>query len=63
MDKSVERIEKRLKIKKRFYFGDYDVDGTSATALMYSFLKQFEIELEYYIPDRYNRDMVFRICQ
>ncbi len=55
MDKSVERIEKAIKNKEKvLIFGDYDVDGTSATALMYSFLKQFEIELEYYIPDRYN---------
>ncbi len=55
MDKSVKRIEDAIANKEKvLIFGDYDVDGTSAVALMYSFLKQFDIELEYYIPDRYN---------
>ena len=55
MHKSVERIERAiLKKEKTLIFGDYDVDGTSAVALMYSFLKQFDLPLEYYIPDRYN---------
>lgn len=34
-------------------YGDYDVDGTSAVALMYSFLSTFHERLDYYIPDRY----------
>jgi len=55
MDKSVERIEVAISKKEKILiFGDYDVDGTSAVALMYSFLKQFDLTLEYYIPDRYN---------
>ncbi len=55
MEKAVERIETAiLKKEKVLIFGDYDVDGTSAVALVYSFLKQFNLELEYYIPDRYD---------
>lgn len=54
MQKSVDRIETAISKKERILiFGDYDVDGTSAVALMYSFLKHFELYLEYYIPDRY----------
>ena len=54
MDKSVERIEVAISKKEKvLIFGDYDVDGTSAVALMYSFLCQFDLQLEYYIPDRY----------
>ena len=34
-------------------YGDYDVDGTTAVALVYSFFKQFHRKLEFYIPDRY----------
>ena len=39
--------------KKILVFGDYDVDGTTAVALMYSFLKDQYSNVEYYIPDRY----------
>ncbi|NLE05424.1 MAG: single-stranded-DNA-specific exonuclease RecJ [Crenarchaeota archaeon] len=54
MQKSVDRIETAISKKERILiFGDYDVDGTSAVALMYSFLKHFDLYLEYYIPDRY----------
>lgn len=35
-------------------YGDYDVDGTTAVALMYAFLKDHLKDVEYYIPDRYN---------
>ena len=34
-------------------YGDYDVDGTTSVAMMYSFLKNKSIEIEYYIPCRY----------
>lgn len=55
MEKAVERIQKAIKKKERILiFGDYDVDGTSAVALMYTFLKRFNLEMEYYVPDRYN---------
>jgi single-stranded-DNA-specific exonuclease len=39
--------------EKVLLFGDYDVDGTTAVALMYSFLKPYHEELDFYIPDRY----------
>ncbi|MBD9259874.1 MAG: single-stranded-DNA-specific exonuclease RecJ, partial [Prevotella sp.] len=35
-------------------YGDYDVDGTTAVALVYKFIQQFYSNLDYYIPDRYN---------
>ena len=34
-------------------YGDYDVDGTTAVSLMYSFIKSIHYNVEYYIPDRY----------
>jgi single-stranded-DNA-specific exonuclease len=34
-------------------YGDYDVDGTTATAIMYSFLKEFGVEVDYYIHHRF----------
>ena len=55
MDKAVQRIQKACREKeKTLIFGDYDVDGTSAVALMFSFLKRFDLPMEYYVPDRYN---------
>src|SRR5437773_6275609 len=49
MDKAVERIivavEKREKI---LVFGDYDVDGTTAVACMYQFLRKFHTQLDFY---------------
>ena len=40
--------------KKRAHsdFGDYDVDGTTAVALVYKFIQQFYSNIDYYIPDR-----------
>ena len=35
-------------------YGDYDVDGTTAVSLMYSFIKSIHDKVEYYIPDRYS---------
>ncbi|MFA5196221.1 MAG: DHH family phosphoesterase, partial [Bacteroidales bacterium] len=58
MGKAVERIEKAIENNERIIvYGDYDVDGTSAVALVYSFLKnQFQQynNIDFYIPDRYN---------
>lgn len=55
MDKAVQRIEKALGEKQRIMiYGDYDVDGTTAVALMYKFLRKFTTNLDYYIPDRYD---------
>lgn len=55
MDKAVERLEAALHNgEKILIYGDYDVDGTTAVALMYSFLKDFYHQnIDYYIPDRY----------
>ncbi len=53
MDKAVERLNQALGRKERIMiFGDYDVDGTTAVALVYKFLRQYYSNLEYYIPDR-----------
>ena len=55
MDKAVERIYKAVEDhEKILIYGDYDVDGTTAVALMYTFLSQVTDNLEYYIPDRYD---------
>jgi len=54
MLKAVERINLAFEKKEKIMvFGDYDVDGTSATALVFTFLKSKYDLLEYYIPDRY----------
>jgi len=55
MGKAVERIKLAIaKNEKILIYGDYDVDGTSAVALVYSFFKEFYNNIDYYIPDRYN---------
>ena len=54
MEKAVERILSAIKKKEKILvFGDYDVDGTTAVACMYSFLKKNYSELDFYIPHRY----------
>lgn len=55
MDKAVERIEQAVRNgEKIMVYGDYDVDGTTAVALMYKFLRQIgHKNLLFYIPDRY----------
>jgi len=54
MDKAVSRIEKALlEDEKLMVYGDYDVDGTTSVAVVYSFLTGFSNKVEYYIPDRY----------
>lgn len=54
MNIAVERISTAIKKNERILvYGDYDVDGTTAVALMYSFLKDQYSNVEYYIPDRY----------
>lgn len=54
MDKAVERIiQARENSEKVLILGDYDVDGTTATALLYMFLDRCGLKAEYYIPDRY----------
>ena len=55
MDAAVNRINKALGRKERILvYGDYDVDGTTAVALVYRFLQQFTTNIDYYIPNRYN---------
>lgn len=54
MDKAVDRLVKAVESKEFIMvFGDYDVDGTTAVSLVYSFLHKFHEEVIYYIPDRY----------
>src|SRR5690606_12497400 len=53
MKEAVERLQEAIENQERILlFGDYDVDGTTAVAMMYSFLKDTAI-VDYYIPDRY----------
>ena len=56
MDKAVNRLNKAMGAKERIMvYGDYDVDGTTAVALVYKFLRQIgHKNLVFYIPDRYN---------
>ena len=55
MEAAVRRINKALGSKERILvYGDYDVDGTTAVALVYRFLQQFTTNISYYIPDRDN---------
>ncbi len=55
MDKAVERLYKAVRGgEKILVYGDYDVDGTTAVAQVYGFLKQFTQKVEFYIPDRYD---------
>lgn len=54
MEKAVERILSAVsREEKILVFGDYDVDGTTAVASMYRFLKKFHAALDFYIPHRY----------
>jgi single-stranded-DNA-specific exonuclease len=54
MDRAVERItEAIINNEKILIYGDYDVDGTTSVALVYSFLKRFYKNVEYYLPCRY----------
>ena len=54
MDKAIARIERAIgNNEKVLVYGDYDVDGTTAVAVVYSFFRQFHSRLEYYLPDRY----------
>ena len=54
MEPAVERLQRAVKNHERILvYGDYDVDGTTAVALMYTFLRTQTDNLIYYIPDRY----------
>ena len=54
MDVAVDRLNDAMGRKERILiYGDYDVDGCTAVALVYRFLQQFYSNIEYYIPNRY----------
>ena len=54
MDLAVERVETAIsKNQKILVYGDFDVDGTTSVAMMYSFLKKYNKNIEYYIPCRH----------
>jgi single-stranded-DNA-specific exonuclease len=53
MDKAIHRIEKAIRKKEKILvYGDYDVDGTTAVALVYGFFLKFHTLIDFYIPDR-----------
>ena len=55
MDVAVDRLNDAMGRKERIMvYGDYDVDGCTAVALVYKFLQQFYSNIEYYIPNRYD---------
>lgn len=55
MDVAVERLHKAVSSgEKILVYGDYDVDGTTAVALVYSFILRFTPNVDFYIPDRYD---------
>lgn len=55
MYKAIARITHAIVNKERIMvYGDYDVDGTSAVALVYTFFQSFHEEIDFYIPDRYD---------
>jgi len=55
MDKAISRLARALNNdEKILVYGDYDVDGTTSVALVYSFLRQLYKNIDYYIPDRYS---------
>jgi single-stranded-DNA-specific exonuclease len=54
MHEAVQRLKQAIdKQEKILIYGDYDVDGTTAVALVYSYLKGFYHNCDFYIPDRY----------
>lgn len=54
MDKAAERLALAIRnSEKVLVYGDYDVDGTTATSCMYIFLKNFGVDVDFYIPHRF----------
>ncbi len=54
MPAAVERIKQAIQASEKvLVFGDYDVDGTTAVSIVYSFFKPLITNIDYYIPDRY----------
>lgn len=60
MDRAVDRLSEAIHSKERvLIYGDYDVDGTTAVTIVYSFLKKLDVDCLYYIPDRYTEGYGF----
>ncbi len=54
MEKAINRIETAIQNNEKIMiYGDYDVDGTTAVSIVYSFFKKLTDNIEYYIPNRY----------
>ena len=53
MKKIVEKIDNSRE-ERIMILGDYDVDGTTSTAMLYKYFKNINYDVLYYIPDRYN---------
>jgi single-stranded-DNA-specific exonuclease len=54
MEKAVARLKKAIDTQEKILiYGDYDVDGTTSVALVYSYLRRFYTNCEIYVPDRY----------
>ena len=54
MERAVNRLNKAINNNERILvYGDYDVDGTTSVALVYSYISQHYKNIDYYIPDRY----------
>jgi len=55
MDRAVDRLHRAIVDgEKILVYGDYDVDGTTAVALVFSFIKRFTDNVDFYVPDRYD---------
>lgn len=55
METAVERVRKAITSEEKILvYGDYDVDGTTAVALVYSFFHRYSQQVDFYIPDRYD---------
>ena len=60
MKDAVNRINRaKSQNESILLFGDYDVDGTSAVSMMYTFFKEQNINVNYYVPDRYSEGYGF----
>jgi single-stranded-DNA-specific exonuclease len=54
MDKATSRLAEAVRNGERILvYGDYDVDGTTSTAILYIFLEEFGVDVDFYIPHRF----------
>jgi single-stranded-DNA-specific exonuclease len=54
MEKAIERLHRAIKQQEKILiYGDYDVDGTTSVALVFSYVQSFYKQCEFYVPDRY----------